>query len=215
MPRSALRRRFGEELLERLDQALGIKEEIIHPIQPIEPYQERLPCLEPIVTATGIEIALTRLLESLCTRLQKEGKGIRKASFKCYRVDGKIEEIKIGTIRPSYNVNHLFKLFEIKLSTIEPDLGIELFILEAPKVEDVSSIQERFWNRSSGLENIGLAELLDRLSIKIGSKNIYRYLPDEHYWPERSVKKVFSLAEEPAITLENRQTKADSIIIKS
>ncbi len=197
MPRSALRRRFGVELLEKLDQAIGIKEEIIHPIQPIEPYQERLPCLEPIVTATGIEIGLTTLLESLCTRLQKEGKGIRKASFKSYRVDGKIEEIKIETIRPSWNVIHLFKLFEINLSTIEPDLGIELFILDAPIVEDVSSIQEIIWNRSSGLENIGLAELLDRLSIKIGSKNIYRYHPDEHYWPERSIKKVFSLAEEP------------------
>jgi len=198
MPRSALRRRFGKDILEKLDEALGFKEEIIKPIQPIQPYQERLPCLEPIVTATGIEIALTRLLESLCTRLQKEGKGIRKASFKSYRVDGKIEEIKIETNRASWHVNHLFKLFEINLSTIEPDLGIELFILEAPIVEDVSSIQETMWNRSSGLENIGLAELLDRLYGKIGSKNIYRYHPDEHYWPERSIKKVFSLAEEPA-----------------
>ena len=81
MPRSVLRRRFGNHLLMRLDQALGQQEEVIYPVQLIEPYSERLPCLEPIVTATGIEIALKKLLELLCKRLQQEGKGIRKAHF--------------------------------------------------------------------------------------------------------------------------------------
>ncbi|MGN6541771.1 MAG: Y-family DNA polymerase, partial [Ginsengibacter sp.] len=82
MPRSALRRRFGLQILQRLDEALGYEEEMIKPVQPIEPYQERLPCLEPIVTATGIEIALQRLLDALCHRLQQEQKGLRTALFK-------------------------------------------------------------------------------------------------------------------------------------
>ena len=198
MPRPSLRRRFGKDLLLKLDQTLGLVEEIIHPVQPLEPYQERLPCLELILTATGIEIALKRLLETLCDRLQKEGKGIRKANFKCYRIDGKLEQINIETTRASYNQIHLFKLFELNLSTIEPAEGIELFVLDAPVVEDVSSTQEKIWAGCTGLENVGLAELLDRLAGKIGSKNIYRYLPDEHYWPERSMKKAFSLVEEPS-----------------
>jgi len=82
MRRSALRRRFGVQILQRLDQALGYEKEMIKPVQPIEPYQERLPCLEPIVTATGIEIALQRLLDALCHRLQQEQKGLRTALFK-------------------------------------------------------------------------------------------------------------------------------------
>jgi protein ImuB len=132
IPRTALRRRFGQTLIQRLDQALGHEEEVIQPVQPVEPYHERLQCLEPIITATGIEIALQRLLEALCHHLQQEGKGLRRAVFKGYRVDGKIVQIEIGTNRPSNNAHHLFKLFEIKLSTIEPDLGIELFALQAP-----------------------------------------------------------------------------------
>src|SRR5205814_1601250 len=90
MPRSVLRRRCGQALLQRIDQALGSEEEAIQPLHPIELYQERLPCLEPIVTATGIEIALMRLLETLCGRLVKEDKGLRSAILKGYRVDGKI-----------------------------------------------------------------------------------------------------------------------------
>ncbi|MBS1688922.1 MAG: DNA polymerase Y family protein, partial [Bacteroidetes bacterium] len=84
MPRRALRRRFGPSMLLRLDQALGQEIEFIDPIQPIEPYQERLPCLEPIRTATGIEIALQKLLEMLCERLAKENKGLRCCLFKAW-----------------------------------------------------------------------------------------------------------------------------------
>ena len=197
MPLTALQRRFGKDLLQKLDQALGHKEEVIHPVHPVEPYQERLPCLEPIATATGIEIALERLLEMLCNRLKQEEKGLRVSSFKCYRIDGKIEKIEIGTNHPTHNTRHLFKLFEIKIETIEPALGIELFTLEAQKVEDVSPVQEKLWQRCAGLDNIGLSELLDRFAGKFGANHIHRYLPDEHYWPERSIKPASSLNEKP------------------
>ena len=195
MPRSALRRRFGQQFLKRLDQASGDEKETINPVQPVEPYHERLPCLEPIVTATGIQIALQRLLDTLCNRLQQEEKGLRKAIFKCYRVDGKMEKIEIGTHRPSCNTRHLFKLFEDKISTIEPALGIELFILEALQVEDLSPVQEKLWSDKAGLNDIALSELLDRLAGKIGAHHIHRYMPDEHYWPERSFKIASSINE--------------------
>jgi len=195
IPRSALRRRFGPQFIKRLDQALGNEEEMTQPVQPVEPYQERLSCLEPITTAIAIEIALQRLLETLCHRLQQEQKGLRIAFLKCYRVDGNIQKIEIGTNHPTHNTTHLFKLFEIKLDTIEPGFGIELFTLEAQKVEDVSPLQENLWQRKMGLDDISLSELLDRFTGKFGVNHIYRYLPDEHYWPERSIKPALSLNE--------------------
>jgi protein ImuB len=202
--RSVLRRRFGTGLLLRLDQALGNVEEYIDPIVPIEAYQERLPCLEPIRTATGIEIALQRLLEMLCKRLHKEGKGVRTATFKGYRIDGNLVQIGIGTNRATHNINHLFKLFELKISTIEPALGIELFVLEASKVEDVSLDQEALWiEERNGLDNLNVAELLDRLASKVGANTIHRYLPEEHYWPERSIKQVASLQDKANTTWRN------------
>jgi protein ImuB len=195
MPRSALRRRFDAQMLQRLDQALGYEEEMIKPIQPIEPYQERLPCLEPIVTATGIEIALQRLLDALCDRLQHEQKGLRTALFKGYRMDGKIEQIEIGTNRPSCNPKHLFKLFEVKIESIEPAPGIEVFTLEALKVEDLPTVQQQLWGNKMDLDNVELSELLDRIAGKIGAHNIHHYVPAEHYWPERSFKEASSLNE--------------------
>ncbi|MGZ3819741.1 MAG: Y-family DNA polymerase [Mucilaginibacter sp.] len=201
MGRSMLRRRFGQDFLLRLDQALGNEDEPLDLLQPIEPYQERLPCLEAIRTKTGIEIAIKRLLESLCKRLEGEGKGLRAAVLKCYRVDGQIVEVSIGTNTASHHINHLFKLFELKIASIEPALGIELFVLDAPKVEDVAPEQEVLWSpEGCDLADGRLAELLDRLANKIGAGNIHRYLPDEHYWPERSIK--------PARSLQEKRTTA-------
>lgn len=197
MPRPSLRRRFGEQLLQRLSQALGEVEEWIIPLQPLEPFHARLPCLEPIVTATGIEIALERLLDIICVRLQQEQKGLRGACFKGYRLDGKIECLEIGTNRPSSNAKHLFKLFENKIDTVEPALGIELFTLDALKTENLSPVPTTLWESTSGLEDVELAELLDRIEVKIGANHIHRYIPDEHYWPERSFKPAASINEKP------------------
>lgn len=188
MQRSVLRRRFGESLLLRLGQALGQEEEVIQPLQVPVPYQERLPCLEPIRTAKGIEIAITKLLENLCGRLRQEGKGLRSGILKCYRIDGKLEQVEIGTNQSSHSVSHLFKLFELKISSITPALGIDLFVLEALKVEDVDPVQEALWAGKPGLDDQGVARLLDRLAGKVGANTIHRYLPQQHYWPERSVK---------------------------
>lgn len=195
--RPTLRRRFGQQFLTQLDKALGVEFDIIEPLQPMEPYEERLPCLDPIVTAPGIEIALLELLKKLCYRLQQEQKGLRCASLKAFRVDGKIQQIEISTNKSTHHVNHIFKLFELKIPSIEPGLGIELFSLQASRVEDHFSQQGRMWETNGGLVDERLTELLDRLSGKLGMDCIHRYLPDEHYWPERSFKTASSLEENP------------------
>lgn len=198
MPRTALFRRFGASLLKRLDQATGAEMEFLEPVRPPVPHQERLPCPEPIKTAVGIEIALKNLLETLCLRLLRESKGLRQCVFIGLRLDGQVEKINVGTNRPSRNVQHLFKLFESKIQSMEPDLGIELFILEAPVVEDLSGSQDALW-QSSGTEGASIAELLDRFAGKPQTLAIHRYLPAEHYWPERSVKEAGSLTESAAL----------------
>ena len=198
-PRAALRRRFGPSLLLRLDQVFGRESEGLQPLHPTPEYQERLPCLEPIATATGIGIALHRLLETMTTRLQKEAKGLREAVLKAWRVDGKLEQIAIATNKPSHSAAHLFKLFEEKIATIEPDLGIELFVLEAPIVEALSPQQEQLWAGDHGLEDRKVAELIDRITGRLGAGSIRRYLPDEHHWPERSIRLSANLGEKAAI----------------
>lgn len=197
MPPSVLRRRFGGELPKRIAQAAGLEMEWILPVKPVEPYQERLSTMEPIASAAGITIALQRLLETLCLRLETEGMGLRSAVFKGLRVDGALQQIAIGTGHPSRNTQHLFRLFEHKIATLEPGLGFEVFALEAQKVEKVTNEQAAIWSAASQ-NDVKVAELLDRVTAKIGPGAVARYLPDEHHWPERSVKLASPLWEKPA-----------------
>jgi len=198
MPPQMLRRRFGQGLLTRIDQALGRTDEYREPLVPPVPYTAHLPCMEPVNTAVGIEIAIEKLLEDLCLRLKNEGKGIRKAFLKCHRIDGKKVQVSISTTKGSHSVSHLLRLFKLQIDKIEPALGIELFILEATATEDMETVQEQLWAETKGLADTALAELLDRVAGKIGAHNIQRFLPSENHWPERSVKLAMSLTEEPA-----------------
>ena len=197
-PRHSLPPRFGAALLQRVDQALGHVEEAIVPVVPIEPYQERLPCLEPIRTAGGIEIALTKLIETLCERLKLEGKGLRSAVFMAWRVDGQVQQIDIGTTRGTHHVEHIFKLFSEKIVRFEPDLGFETFVLQAPKIDDVGPMQESLWEGPCTVDSVRMAELLDRLTNKAGADIIHRYLPAQHHWPERGFRAARQLSDHPA-----------------
>ena len=195
MPRSALRRRFGKEMLLKLDQALGHETESLISIQPVVPYCERLPCLDPIVTAKGIEIALDRLLRLICERLQKENTGIRRAVFTGFRIDGILIKIEIGTHHATFNADHLYKLFEEKISSLEPGPGIEVFMMEVLKSDRCIARQEKLWDSSSGLDAPALSELLDRITNRFGMDPIHRFLPAEHYLPEKSYSLSDSLQE--------------------
>lgn len=197
LPTSVLRRRFGQGLLLRIDQALGRAEEYREPLVPPVPYAERLPCLEPVRTAQAIEIAIEKLLSALCSRLQAEGMGLRKAFLKCHRIDGKKIQVGISTTKGSHSVSHLFKLFQLQIGKIDPALGIELFVLEAPSVEPMETVQEQLWAEAKGLGDDALAELLDRIAGRVGAQAIQRFLPVEHHWPERSIKLASSLTEQP------------------
>ncbi|RYY54456.1 MAG: DNA polymerase Y family protein [Chitinophagaceae bacterium] len=197
MPPASLRRRFGVSILTRINQALGHEMEFIEPVEPAPEYQERLPCPEPISTATGIGIGLERMLEALCSRLKNESLGLRKAVFRIYRSDGKTQAIETGTSRPTNSVSHLLRLFELKTGTLAPGPGIELFVLDAPVTEPHNAAQEKLWESAEGLEDHRLAALIDRLAGRLGMEQIRRYLPDEHYWPERSIRRAVTLEEKP------------------
>jgi len=200
MPRSVLRRRFGEDFLLRLAQAVGTEAEILTPLQVPVIFSERLACLEPIKTKVGIEIAITKMLENLCRRMQVEGKGLRSGTLTGYRIDGKIVQVMIGTSGATHSVSHLLKLFELKIDQIRPGLGIELFVLDAPKVDDVEIPQEQMWTSTPGLDDKSVMRLLDRVAGKVGLQVINRFLPATRYWPERAVLRASSVNEKPMST---------------
>jgi protein ImuB len=187
------------------------KDEIIKQVIPIEPYGERLPCIEPVQTTSGIEIALKKRLDNLCRRLGKQGKGLRNAMLTCYCVDGKILEMKIRTNHASKNAKHLFKLFKTKIASLEPVPVIKLFTLEALMVESLPSVHETFWTINNGLKCGEAGELLNSEN-KFSNDKMPWYLPGEQYLSECSIKPADPLIDNPVIKLETNNAQPIQVL---
>jgi protein ImuB len=188
MPRAPLARRFGDQPLNRLDQALGTLAEPIEPRRIPPAFRTRIAFAEPIGRAEDITAATSRLLAALCRQFEQAGVGARQLEIALYRVDGSVDRTSIGTSRPNRDNPKLMKLFEERLGELDPGFGVELMILAAPEVEAWSGAQDALPDQdapgiASGVD--GTIDLADRLALRLGTENVVRLLSRDSHLPER------------------------------
>ncbi len=212
MPRDALARRFGQGVALRLDQALGDLPEPLSALGEAPVRRVRLSFAEPIADPADLIRAAGRLAEDLVGRLAREGMGARRLDLAFHRVDGRVERIVLGTALPSRDPHHLAILFQERLDTVDPGLGVEDMILAAYAVEPLAPEQIGFDGSPAGPHpnpppshslprgrgrvgagagkgegmGGGVALLLDRLGNKLGLGALYRLEPRESHIPERA-----------------------------
>jgi protein ImuB len=197
MPRDALARRFGAAVRRRLDQALGDLPEPLSPLAETPVRRVRLSFAEPIAEPQDLGRAIDRLTQDLAARLMREGSGARRLGLTFHRVDGRVEQIRIGTARPSRDPRHRAGLLAAKLETVDPGLGVEDMILALFAAEKLSPEQAGFGNGVAGASLLppphagegwigGLAPLLDRLGTRLGLDAISRIQARESHIPERA-----------------------------
>ena len=197
LPRAALARRFGAMLIDRLDQALGRRDEALSPLLPQPQCYVRLDFAEPITQRAAIDRALLLLLQRLTEALSPHESGPRKLELACYRLDGETQRLSIGTARPSLDAAHLFRVFEDKLDTLQPDEGFEAMRLAAREVERLQAQQGDLDAAETSRQD--LAPLIDRLSNRLGEKAVHRFETRESHVPERAVRRLPPLAESPRL----------------
>jgi protein ImuB len=189
LPRAPLSRRFGDQPLTRLDQALGRTDEPIEPRRPPPAFRSRISFVEPIGRTEDIAAAAERLILALCRQFEQASVGARRLELALYRVDGSVDRTAIGTGRPNRDTPKLLKLFEEKLGTLDPGFGIELMILGATQVEEWTGAQDHLPEtgsptRSSRNED-GTIDLADRLVLRLGVENVVRLAPHDSHLPHR------------------------------
>jgi protein ImuB len=197
LPRAALARRFGLLPGERLDQALGRCEEPISPRLPAPPHIVRQVLAEPIIDADNLAAVLQRLLTRLCRDLAVAGQGARRLELFCYRVDGRVAKLGVGTSRPTRDDGALICLFAERLERIDPGFGIEAVALAAPHVEPLADLQLAL-KRGEAASAAELAPLIDRLGNRLGFDRLARAAPRESHLPERALQRQSALTTPPS-----------------
>jgi protein ImuB len=189
-PRGPLVRRFGSIVATRLDQLSGTVFEPIVPVIPPDLIQARLTFVEPLLTEPAFSAVIARLTGLVCTDLEKTGQGARRLDLLFERVDGATPSIRVGTARPSRDPRHLARMLDERLERIDPGLGVEAMRLIVTRADTAPQTQTAVLAERT---EAPIAELVDRLSNRLGASRIFRNEPVESDVPERSVRRVPAL----------------------
>lgn len=181
--RAPLARRFGVDLLMRLDQALGEQPEQVSPLAVQPNYAVRLTMPEPIGLVDDVMAGTARLLDRLCNTLKTQEVGVRILCLSLRRVDGEHQQVELRLAQPLRDASRILPLFERGVNNVEAGFGIDQMRLEATQVEELPARQ---LNATHANRQDGLDDLITRLGTRIGLENIQRFLPADSHVPERS-----------------------------
>ncbi|PRY24310.1 protein ImuB [Aliiruegeria haliotis] len=212
-PRAALARRFGKDLVLRLDQAMGLVPEPVSPAKPRARFAVRLTLPEPIGLEEDLRAGLDRLLPALSEKLREKGQGARRVRFQAFRCDHTMQPVEVGLARPSADPERLRPLLLMKLHEIEAGPGIDMLRLEAHVTEPVHATQHR-GHAGAAADAVArstrkgqaaaLEDLIGRLGARVGLESITRLHPADSHIPEKTTKILAAAWSEPARTWPSR-----------
>lgn len=182
-PRAPLTRRFGSDVLMRLDQALGQQPEEVTPLVDPPHYGVRMTLPEPIGLVSDVIAGAERLLIQLCAKLKAQEMGARMLTLTLRRVDQDNQQVELRLARPLRDPQRILTLFERGLAEVDAGFGIDQLRLEVTQAESLPVQQiSHVSTRHKGQ----LEDLVTRIGTRIGLDNIQRFLPAESHIPERS-----------------------------
>lgn len=203
-PRAALARRFGRELVRRLDQALGVEPEPISPTRPETHFAVRLTLPDPIGLEADILAGIDRLLPALTERLKKKGRGARRVRVQFFRSDQTMQWLEIGLARPSDDPNRIRPLLAMKLGDIDAGFGIDTLRIEACVTEPLHTHQHKGHMDAAArasarlIANTAIDDLIGKVGARIGLEAVTRLHPGDSHIPEKSCLILAAAWSEPA-----------------
>jgi len=185
-PRAPLARRFGIELLRRLDRAAGFEPDPFRALEPPPRFRETLSFPEPLLSVEAITLAAARALEGLCASFVAEAQGARRIALTLHQANGTIARYQAGVTRAVCDPGHLARLLGERLAQqgVDPGFGIDVLEVAALRTGPLDPRQAHLDGREEGEEDI--ARLIDALEARIGEGRVLRAGSVESHRPERA-----------------------------
>lgn len=190
-PRGPLARRYGAQVLERLDQTLGLKGEARTVEPELKPWRADRRLFDPVSSETDVLGIAEALAETLSRRMEAEGVGGRLFGLELFRVDGAVKRLKVACSSPLRDPVKIAALFAERLASLneglEADYGFDLLRLWALKRDPVKPESRTFDGEAERDGMRALEALADRLSVRLGPRAVTRAVPRDEWLPEKAV----------------------------
>ena len=192
IPRAALARRYGADVLRRLDQAFDIEPEPVCPAGPPQHFATRISMPDPIGLEADIQAAIKRILPPLCEKLRLAGRGARALELSLMRTDQNLQVLELRLARATHDPERVMPLLFLQLPQIDPGFGIDMIRLEAHVTEPLSPRQhsgamaalEAAKQRRE--EGAAFNDLLSRLGARIGLESLAVMHANQSHIPEKT-----------------------------
>ena len=190
-PRAPITARFGPVPMARLDALKGLERSSIAPrFRPPDFCAERR-FASPIQTIEAIEVQLRKLADDLVVLLERQAKGARRIELSLYRVDGAVRRILFGASRPLNEARAIVRLIAERLASPDEDeidagFGVDLMRLACLKAEPLAPSEAELERAHEAERARSLAELLDRLSARLGARAVTRRELIDAHLPEQA-----------------------------
>lgn len=195
--RKALARRFQSkvhagQLVSVLDQALGLRPTPLKPLRPAIAHAAQQACPDPLIDRAGIAQGLADLTRTVCSRLTANGLGARRFTLRAFRADGTLTAKSVTATRPVRAPDHILRLFDEHLDTVDPGYGIDLLRLEATRTAPMDTGMGTLSTDLAGkaIDETDLSALADRLVARLGDGRVRVLEPVASHKPEKACRLV-------------------------
>lgn len=180
MPREDWRARFGDSLLRRWDEIMGLRPDPLFdsPMRPNVSAEAEADV--PATDRESVVAFLASLIERVAAELRERDEGIFR--LEC-RLHGESEEtvFLLGVCRPTLSTRRLADLAALRLERIHFAEPVIRARVEALQTSPMEERQRSFWSDDdfaaeapSTIEAAKLADLTDRLSQRLGADHVVR-----------------------------------------
>ena len=197
LPRAGLARRFGADLLDELDRALGVRPDPRAPIVPAPVFESRLELFTRADSTAqvlhGAGVLLARLVAWAAARQSRIAAFTLRMAHEPRRDAAAATELSVVLAEPALDLGHLQLLLRERLARVElaaPTLELQLLCRDL--VHRAAPNAELFPTRQGQTD--GLARLLERLRARLGDEQVQRLVPVAEHRPERASRSEPALA---------------------
>lgn len=187
LPRAGLLRRCGTDVLESLDRAFGVAQELFDWLELPPVFVARIELPDRIEHAEGILFAARRLITQLCGWLAARQLSLSAAAFFLEHERGRqalaptLLELALG--EPTWREDHLIRLLKERLGRLELTASVIALRLEATNVAPAAPVSDSLFPEPGGSAQ-DHARLIELLAARLGNENVLRAAPMADYRPE-------------------------------
>ena len=198
LPRDGLNSRFGEELLYRIDQALGAIDETIVATTEEAEFEAAYSIEHPTARRETIQQIVLQLMQQLSQQLYVAGRGALQIECHVNCSGGRKIQIQVGLFQPRADADHLMQLAAMQLDTLILPSAATAISIKATTTARLAAKQQELWTDRHRDAPVQLAWLVEKLSSRLGQDRVSTARLQSAIQPERACRYVTATGKQVA-----------------